>query len=253
MNVHCKYDSLIKCNSLKPHPKNRNKHPEDQIERLAKILEYQGVRAPIVVSKRSGNIVKGHGTLKAIKKNGWTEAPVVYQDFTDEDQEWLFLQSDNAIAMWAELDLKGINADLEDLGPFDIDLIGIKNFTENASDKDLLSDFYSTKIESPVYTPKGENPPIKKLVDKSKTKKLVEDIEAKDLDKEIKEFLIAAAQRHNVFNYELIAEYYAHAPKDVQELMENSALVIIDFKKAIEHGFVQLTQDLTEAYKTDEQ
>jgi len=139
MNIHCKYDSLVKVNSLKPHPKNRNKHPDEQIERLAKILKYQGVRAPIVVSRRSGKIVKGHGTLQAIKKNGWQEAPIVIQDFEDDDQEWLFLQSDNAIANWAELDLKGINADLSELGPFDIDLIGIKDFEVEPLDK-LLGD-----------------------------------------------------------------------------------------------------------------
>lgn len=139
MNIHCKYDELVKCSALKPHPKNRNKHPDDQIDRLAKILKYQGIRAPIVVSKRSGKIVKGHGTLQAIKKNGWEQAPIVVQDFEDDDQEWLFVQSDNAIAMWAELDLKGINADLSELGPFDIDLIGIKDFEVEPLDK-LLGD-----------------------------------------------------------------------------------------------------------------
>ena len=135
MNIHCKYDELVEVGKLKAHPKNRNKHPEDQIERLAKILKYQGVRAPIVVSNRSGKIVKGHGTLQAIKKNGWDKAPVVKQDFEDEDQEWLFLQSDNAIAMWAELDLKEINFDLSELGPFDIDLLGIKDFTVTPEEK----------------------------------------------------------------------------------------------------------------------
>lgn len=139
MVIHCKYDELRDVSALKAHPKNRNKHPEDQIDRLAKILKYQGLRAPIVVSKRSGKIVKGHGTLQAIKKNGWKEAPVVVQDFEDDDQEWLFVQSDNAIAMWAELDLKGINADLSELGPFDIDLIGIKDFEVEPLDK-LLGD-----------------------------------------------------------------------------------------------------------------
>jgi hypothetical protein len=64
----------------------------------------------------------------AIKANQWDTAPVVYQHFEDDDQEWLFVQSDNAIASWAELDLKGINTDLAELGPFDIDLIGINNF-----------------------------------------------------------------------------------------------------------------------------
>lgn len=135
MNIHCKYDSLVQASLLKPHPKNRNKHPEEQIERLAKILNYQGVRAPIVVSNRSGRIVKGHGTLQAIKANGWDKAPVVYQDFEDDDQEWLFLQSDNAIASWAELDVSAINSDLSELGPFDIDLTGLRNFSVDPREK----------------------------------------------------------------------------------------------------------------------
>lgn len=136
MIIHCRYDELAGVHALKPHPKNRNRHPEDQIDRLAKILAYQGIRAPIVVSKRSGFIVKGHGTLAAIQKNGWTQAPVVYQDFENDEQEYAFVQSDNAVAAWAELDLSGINADIGDLGPdFDIDLLGIKDFVLEPVDK----------------------------------------------------------------------------------------------------------------------
>ncbi len=51
-----------------------------------------------------------------------------------------------------------------------------------------------------------------------------------------------------VFDYEQIAEYYAHAPAEVQELMERSALVIVDFGRAIEDGFVRLNQELKEQY-----
>ena len=133
--IHCKYDELVDVKKLKPYPKNRNKHSPEQITRLAKILKYQGIRAPIVVSKRSGYIVKGHGTLSAIKECGWDKAPVVTQDFEDEDQEYLFVQSDNSIAAWAELDLAGINVDLGELGPFDIDLLGIKDFEVEPLDK----------------------------------------------------------------------------------------------------------------------
>ncbi len=129
MKIHCVYSELVPVETLKPHPKNRNIHPPEQIERLAKILKYQGVRAPIVVSKLSGYIVKGHGTLMAIRASGATHAPVAYQEFDDEAQEYAFVQSDNAVALWAELDLSGINADLGDLGPdFDVNLLGIKNF-----------------------------------------------------------------------------------------------------------------------------
>src|SRR5690606_935696 len=114
LTVRCKYDELVALERLKPHPKNRNIHPDDQITRLAEILRYQGIRAPVVVSRLSGFIVKGHGTTSAIKEAGGTVAPVVYQDFDDDAQEYAFLQSDNGIAAWADLDLSAINSDIGD-------------------------------------------------------------------------------------------------------------------------------------------
>ena len=47
-----------------------------------------------------------------------------------------------------------------------------------------------------------------------------------------------AAYRHYVFNYDKIAEYYACASKEMQELMEESALVIVDINDAIMNGYV---------------
>ena len=35
--------------------------------------------------------------------------------------------------------------------------------------------------------------------------------------------------------------------------MEKSALVIIDFDKAIENGFVKMTRDLAESYKMEQE
>ena len=166
MQVHCKYDALVPVGELKPHPKNRNNHPPEQITRLAKLLAYQGLRAPIVVSSLSGYIVKGHGTLSAIKENGWTEAPVVYQTFADETQEYAFVQSDNAIASWAELDFSGINTDIGDLGPeFDIDLLGIKDFTVDVADKELIEhvnkgDENAEWVGMPEFDPKDKEPKL---------------------------------------------------------------------------------------------
>lgn len=128
VKVHCKYDDLVDPNSLLNHPKNRNKHNNDQIQRLVKIIEYQGWRYPIKVSKQSGFITSGHGRKMAAIEMG-SLVPVVYQDYEDETQEYADVQSDNAIASWAELDLSGINTDLAELGPdFDLDLLGIKHF-----------------------------------------------------------------------------------------------------------------------------
>lgn len=136
MIVHCPHDKLVPIAELKPHPKNRNKHPADQIERLAKILAYQGWRYPVKVSKLSGHVTSGHGRIEAARANGWESVPVSFQDYTDEAQEYADVQADNAVASWSELDLSGINADIVDLGPdFDIDLLGIKDFVIEPADK----------------------------------------------------------------------------------------------------------------------
>ena len=135
--IRCSSDRLILLSDLRPHPKNRNTHSDGQISRLAKLFEFQGVRHPIIVSNLSGRIVAGHARLAAAQFIGMTEFPVDYQDFENEEQEYAFLVADNAIAEWATLDLAGINADLQDLGPdFDLDQLGIKDFTLDIAEKE---------------------------------------------------------------------------------------------------------------------
>jgi hypothetical protein len=80
---------------------------------------------------------------------------------------------------------------------------------------------------------------------------MLEKINRSNVPEKDKALLIAAASRHIVFNYGNIAEYYAHSSKEVQELMEDSALVIIDFNKAIECGFVEMTQEIVGSYVND--
>lgn len=107
---------------------------------------------------------------------------------------------------------------------------------------------YSTKIEAPIYEPKNQKPHLIELVDKSKTHRLIREIDQSNLPIEEKKFLIDAARRHNVFNYEKIADYYAHSSKEMQDLMEKSALVIIDFEKAIQLGYVRLCDEIRTQY-----
>ena len=53
------------------------------------------------------------------------------------------------------------------------------------------------------------------------------------------------------FNYELIAEYYAHATKEMQILMEKSALVIIDINDAIANGYVKLSENIEKIVRSN--
>lgn len=152
---------MVAPNKLKPRPDNRNKHPDDQIDRLVKVIEYQGFRRPIIVSNQSGQIVCGHGRLLAAKRLKLKQVPVIYQDYTSPEQEYADHVADNAIAEWADLDLSAINTDLASLGEdFDIELLGLKDFTVAAEEPELpeVKSMREKFIEPPfsVLSARGE-------------------------------------------------------------------------------------------------
>lgn len=127
----CAYTEIVDIHKLVKNPKNPNQHPQDQIEMLAKIIDYQGQRSPIVVSNRSGFVIKGHGRLLALHRLGWTKAAVDYQDYENEAQEFADLIADNKIA---ELSIHDDRKMIEEIGKFDdlnLEMLGIKNLIFN--------------------------------------------------------------------------------------------------------------------------
>ena len=138
MKIQSNEIELVSVNSLIPHPKNMHNHPDEQIERLCKIIEYQGFRTPVTVQRGTNLIVCGHGRLMAAKKLGYSEVPVTYQEFESEEQLYAHMVADNAIGKdtWATLDLSQINSEIENLGPdLNIDLLGIKDFVIEPAEK----------------------------------------------------------------------------------------------------------------------
>lgn len=125
-NVECAHDELVPLEKLVPNPRNPNRHSPKQIDLLAKIIQHQGWRAPITVSKRSGFIVRGHARLAAAQKLELDVAPVDYQDYDNEAAEWADMIADNRIAELAERDMPSLKDLLEELdtGAFDMDLTG---------------------------------------------------------------------------------------------------------------------------------
>ncbi len=124
--VHCAYDDLQDIVNLVAHPRNPNRHPDKQVALLAKVIRHQGWRSPIVVSRRSGFIVTGHGRYQAAKVLGVEKVPVNFQDFATEADELAHLVADNRIAELADGDDDGIAALLKELGDakLDLDLTG---------------------------------------------------------------------------------------------------------------------------------
>lgn len=126
--VYCAYDEIIKLDQLRPNPQNPNKHPQEQVRLLANILRWQGWRAPITVSRRSGFIVRGHARRLAGYEAGGEYAPVEYQDYESDAAETTDLIADNRIAELAVLDEDAIAALIKEFeyaaGDIDPELTG---------------------------------------------------------------------------------------------------------------------------------
>ena len=130
MKINCAFTELVELHKIQPNPRNPNKHGDKQVDMLAKIIDYQGQRLPLIISKRSGFLVSGHGRLQALQKLGWEKAAVDFQDFESEAQEFAHLIADNKIAELADHDdnfmIEGIK-ELE-LEGMDFELLGMPDF-----------------------------------------------------------------------------------------------------------------------------
>lgn len=157
--VFCAHDAIVDVTKLVPNPKNPNQHPDNQIQLLGRIIRQAGWRQPITVSKRSGFIVKGHGRLAAALLEGMKEAPVDYQNYTTEAEEYADLVADNRIAELAETDnklLADIFAEI-DTGEIPMELTG---YTEDEVEGlvTALSEALHNDLNEPDEIPETPEP-----------------------------------------------------------------------------------------------
>ena len=128
--IRCSYSELRPIAALVPNPRNPNRHPEQQLRLLAKVITHAGWRRPIVVSKRSGFIVVGHGRYLAAQIAGLETAPVDLQDYESEAAEWADMLADNRLAELAEMDAAAQRGLLRELGESGIEM-ELAGFTED--------------------------------------------------------------------------------------------------------------------------
>ena len=127
ISIHCSCSSIEDIVNVIPNPSNPNRHSDSQIGLLARIIRNQGWRSPIVISRRSGFVVKGHGRLEAAKLLQVQSVPIDYQEYETEASEWADMVADNKIAELAEVskqDLKEILDGLGSIEGFDMTLTG---------------------------------------------------------------------------------------------------------------------------------
>lgn len=153
IKIHAESITIVDVKKLKPRPYNRKSHPAAQIEKLVDLYKLQGFRNPIIVSNQSGQVVCGTGRLLAAKKAGLKEIPVIYQDYDSPELEYAHHVADNALPLWGEIDLSGINRDIIDLGPeLNIECLALKGFVVEPAEKERV-EFEVSKNKKETFCP----------------------------------------------------------------------------------------------------
>lgn len=245
----------VSVTSLEYDPENVRLHDEENLDAIKSSLARFGQVEALLIQE-NGVVIGGNGRLRAMREMGWREVEIRRVVGATRDQIRALAIALNRTAELATWDSEALREQLKELAEADYEIkdLGFKDLdfsfadvsghNRTTSTGELDTKTYTGKIKSPVYEPSGVSPRVSDLVDRSKTEDLQGEISKADLPEEVAEFLFWAAERHSVFNYRRIADFYAEADKKTQALMEKSALVIIDFNAAIENGFVQLTDRL---------
>jgi hypothetical protein len=213
------------------------------VDAVASSIKNFGFKVPIIIDAKN-EIVAGHTRLKAAKKLGMKEVPTIVADDLDDNQIRAFRLADNKTAELAGWDWSALEEELAKVRDIKVEDFGFD--VREVFGDEVYEELYTQKVETPVYNPTGEQTSINEMINTTKRDRLVREIELADIPTDISEFLKEAANRHVIFNYRKIAEYYAQADKSVQDLFEQSALVIIDYERAIELEFVKITDRLQE-------
>ncbi len=157
IEVHCSHTRIVPAASLKPHPKNAHrKHPAKQLDRFELVIKGKGSkrgngwRRSIVVSKRSGFIVRGHGAYMMALRRGW-DVPIEEQDYDSEKDELRDLLADNKLAELAETDNEALARLLAEMG----DEAEFTGFDDSEIDR-LLRESDEPEAEFPITAKLGE-------------------------------------------------------------------------------------------------
>lgn len=272
MEIAKKNLEYISVNDVKSYAKNMRTHSPEQVDQICDSIKQFGFTNPLLIDKNNV-IIAGHGRLEAAKKLRIKFVPCIRLEDLNEEQARALRIADNQLALNAGWDFDMLKQELDALqmSSFDLQFTGFSeqelsdimgkdvkfgfdsDDLDNASTSDgkgsednveeEISSLYSVETKTPIYEPLGLNVTLKDCLDLKKVQELIAGIDKSNVTEEEKTFLKCAAYRHAVFHYKNTAEYYAaNASPEMQRLMENSALVIIDFDSAIKNGYVKLTK-----------
>jgi DNA modification methylase len=106
---------------LTPDPRNARTHSKKQVAQIAKSITAFGFTNPVLADEH-GNLIAGHGRLRAAKELGLDTVPVIALAGLSEPQKKALRLADNKIALNAGWDTEILKLELADLSLPDVDI-----------------------------------------------------------------------------------------------------------------------------------
>ena len=231
----------MKLSEIKANPNNPRIIKDDKFRKLCNsIKEFPKMMAlrPMVIN--TDNVVLGGNMrLKALKELGYKEVPDEWvkraEDLT-EDEARRFIIADNVGFGEHNWDMLANEWDVEELTEWGVDIPDLNK------DEIDVNDLFN--IEIPFYEASEIAPSIEELANINEVKELINKINKLEIENELKEILKIRASFFADFNFQKIADYYHHSSDETKSIFESLGLVILAPKKALEMGFVEISENI---------
>jgi DNA modification methylase len=139
---------------IKPYPKNPRIN-DDAVAYVANSIKEFGFRSPIVVDK-AGVIIAGHTRLKAAKKLGLKEAPVIVADDLSDEQVKALRLADNKTAEAAEWDLNLLDQEISEIADIDMSDFGFELDEEPSDAAEAVDDDFEEPEDIEPIAKRGQ-------------------------------------------------------------------------------------------------
>jgi DNA modification methylase len=123
--------------SLRPDPRNARTHSKRQVRQITASINEFGFTNPILIDPE-GEIIAGHGRLRAAKEMGLETVPTIVLEGLDDTRKRALRLADNKIALNAGWDTELLRIELGDLANLDLDFdLSITGFSTGEIDVSL--------------------------------------------------------------------------------------------------------------------
>ena len=107
--------------ALRPYPGNARTHSKKQVQQIARSIERFGFTNPVLVSD-GGEIIAGHGRVRAAALLGMTEVPTLALSHLSAAERRAYVLADNKLALNAGWDTEVLAIELQALIDLDFDV-----------------------------------------------------------------------------------------------------------------------------------